>query len=258
MQKIVCIDMGNTSVHFGIVQGDAVIDSWRLPTDGLNMADTLHSLQHKHFDGVCVGSVVPNSTGILRDTVAQFEVPSVFYGDAGVESGIYIPFAHARDVGADIILNGVAAHHIYGGNVLVIDFGTATTFDVFSHEKEFCGTVIAPGAELSLETLYNKAAQLPKVDVAPTEKVVCITTTQCMQSGIFWGYLSLIEGITKRIKDEYNGDSRFGTHPVQVIATGGLAPLFCAYTQCIDHMHSGLTLIGLRLLFERNIQYEKL
>ncbi len=253
MDKIACIDIGNTSVHFGIVQGDTVLTQVRLPTDGLSMSDVLETLDNQDFEGVSVGSVVPNSTQIIRDAVAEFDVPSIFYGDTGVVSGIYIAFSHARDVGADIILNGMGAHHIYGGNVLIIDFGTATTFDVFSHHKEFCGTVIAPGVELSLETLYNKAAQLPKVEVIPTDKIVCTTTKTCMQSGIFWGYLSLIEGITHRIQKEYATDNRFGNQPMRVIATGGLAPLFHDYTDCIDYMHSTLTLIGLRLLFERNI-----
>ena len=253
MKKIVCIDIGNTNVHFGIMQGDEVLEKGRLLTNGLGMSDVLKVLQGKNFDGFSVGSVVPNMTDIIRDAVAQFDVPAVFYGDSNVQSGIYIPFPHARDVGADIILNGIGAHSIYGQNVLVIDFGTATTFDVFSHDKEFCGTVIAPGVELSLKTLYKNAAQLPKVDVRPTEKLVCTTTTECMQSGIFWGYLSLIEGVTARIKNEYADDNRFGNQPMRVVATGGLAPLFYGYTSCIDHIHSDLTLIGLQLLFERNM-----
>lgn len=253
MKKIVCIDMGNTSVHFGIVQGNMVLNKWRLPTNGLGMSDILVSLQDKHFEGFSVGSVVPNSTDIIRDSVAEFNVPSVFYGDMGISTGIYIPFAHARDVGADIILNGMASHYVYGTNVIIVDFGTATTFDVFSHNKEFCGTVIAPGVELSLTTLYKNAAQLPKVSVVPTQKVVCTTTTECMQSGIFWGYLSLIEGVIKRIKTEYDADTRFGNQPMCVVATGGLASLFSDYTNSIDYIHSDLTLLGLNLLFERNI-----
>lgn len=253
MKHILCIDVGNTSVHCGIISQGNVLQKWRLDTYGLTMSDMLASLANIHFDGACVGSVVPHITGIICDSLAQCDVPVVRYGDTGITTGINVPFAHARDVGADIILNGMASQSLYQGNTIILDFGTATTFDVFTHAQEFCGTVIAPGVDVSLQALYEKTAQLPRVDVAPTPDVVCTTTKDCMQSGIFWGYLSLIEGVLARIHMQYKDDTRFGHQPTHVIATGGLAPLFKDYTDCIDIIHSDLTLIGLGLLYERNI-----
>ena len=168
-------------------------------------------------------------------------------GDRDVRLGLRIDMDRPREVGADRLVNAIAAHKIYGGDLIVIDFGTATTFDVVGADGSYQGGVIAPGINLSLEALHRAAAKLPRIAVERTQTVIGKDTVPAMQAGVFWGYVGLIEGLVRRIVDEYG-------KPMTVIATGGLAPIFFNATDAIQHADPDITLVGLLEIHRLNIQ----
>ena len=249
-KSILCIDVGNTNITFGLYENDVQLCSWRLETTKnltINMiVDSIKANDSFNCRGVIIGSVVPKITTLLQELGTVLSHANVlFCDDSSVDWGFKILSGDSREVGTDILLNGVAGFEKYKKAMLIIDFGTATTFDVFDDNGDFLGTVIAPGVNLSLRALYQAAAQLPEVSVAPTDKVVGTNTRDCMQSGIFWGYISMVEGLVSRIQNELEVD-------LQVIATGGLAPLFEEKTSVINTLEQSLTLDGLYILAKRN------
>ena len=253
---LLTIDSGNTNVVFAVFDGDEQRGVWRASSDPKRTADeyavwltqlmALKGLSLKDVTGVIVANVVPAARFSLRKLCnVYFDAEPLIVGAPDVELGIENRIDRPESAGADRLANAVAAHHHYGGPAIVIDFGTATNFDIVDAEGNYIGGVLAPAAQHSVEALYRVAAQLPRVSIERPEKVIGKDTVPAMQSGIFWGYVGLIEGLTSRIKKEFGQE-------MKVIGTGGLAPVYAAATEAIDEVDQDLTLRGLVLIYRHN------
>ena len=253
---LLAIDAGNTNIVFAICEGDMVRAQWRATTNTARTADeyavwlaellALEKLTFKDMDQAIIATVVPAALFDLRSFVRRYlNVDPVVIGGEGVDLGIGINADRPDAVGADRVVNAVAAHDRYKGALIVVDFGTATTFDVVAENGDYEGGVIAPGVNLSVEALHQAAAMLPRVAVQRTANVIGKDTVPAMQSGIYWGYVALIEGLIARIKAEYG-------KPMTVIATGGLASLFTKQVDAIEHYDPDLTIRGLVIIHARN------
>jgi type III pantothenate kinase len=254
------IDVGNTQTVVGLFAGDGEEGSgelthhWRVNTHPMYTADelalqlsqllALDDLTLADATGVVICSVVPPLQAALRQvTSRRLDVPTVVVGP-GVRTGMPILVDNPKEVGADRIADAVAAFERYGGPTIVVDFGTATNFEVISQRGEYLGGVLFPGVEVSLNALTSKAALLPRVEIAAPSAVLGKSTVEALQSGIFHGFGSLVEGVCARLKAEVG--------PATVVATGGLAPLVLPSTNAIDHHEPWLTLYGLRAIYHRN------
>ena len=255
---LLAINANNTNTVFAVWDGDRLAGIWRAATDARRTADEyvvwldhllgLENLSRRQIDGTVVASVVPEANFNLRRLCHNYcRSEPLVVGEPGVVLGARALVDRPEEVGADRLVNTVAAHDRYKGPLIVVDFGTATTFDVIDGDGNYCGGVIAPGITLSLQTLATAAAKLPSVPIARTDRVIGTSTVACMQSGIFWGYVGLVEGLVRRIREERN-------EAMAVIATGGLAPLFDSATAVVDKVDPNLTLWGLRLIYQRNQQ----
>ncbi len=253
---ILTIDSGNTNIVFAVFDGGKLKASWRAANDTRKTADefgiwlsqlmALDGLKREDIDGAIIASVVPAIIYSLKSLCLRyFKVEAMVLGDPGVDPGLKVLLDNPEEAGADRIANAVAAFQTYGGPLIVLDFGTATTFDVVTGEGDFAGGCIAPGINLSLEALHMAAAKLPRVAIEPPPKVIATTTSTAIKSGVFWGYVGLIEGIVQRIQQEYGAK-------MMVVATGGLAPLFRRHTSVIQHLDPDLTLRGLEDIYRRN------
>ncbi len=253
---LLAINCGNTNVVFAVFAGEDLHGSWRAATEVRRTADeyavwlmqlmALQGMTPADIDGAIVATVVPEALFNLKTLVRRyFACEPLIVGDDAVRLGIKIDIDRPEDAGADRLVNAVAAHRRYGGPLIVVDFGTATSFDVVNDRGDYIGGVIAPGVNLSLDALYMAAAKLPRVAVQRPRRVIGKSTVPAMHSGIFWGYVGLIEGLVARIQAEYGA-------PMKVIATGGLAPLFHDATGVIEHTDPDLTLHGLEMLYRLN------
>jgi type III pantothenate kinase len=202
-------------------------------------------LQREDVSAAVIGTVVPAALYHLRRLCRDWFAIEPLIARATLDWGFDVKVDNPEEVGADRLLNALAGHRRFGGPLIVVDFGTATTFDVVDKDGAYLGGVIAPGINLSLEALHHAAARLPRIGIGRPQAVIGRSTVPAMQSGVYWGYIGLIEGLVGRIKAEYGG-------PMKVIATGGLAPLFAEGTLVIEQIDPDLTLDGLRLLAERN------
>lgn len=256
---LLAIDSGNTNVVFSVYDGDEAKGVWRCSNNPRRTADeymvwltqlmVLEGVDRAKIDGAIIASVVPEALFHLVSLCTRyFGCEPLVIGDPGVELGVEILIDRPEQVGADRLVNAVAAHDRYRKPLIVVDFGTATTFDVVDGDGNYAGGVIAPGINLSLEALYMAASKLPRVEIRPTEKVIGTATVPAMQSGIFWGYIGLIEGLVSRIRDE------FGVSDMKVIGTGGLAPMFAEATTLFDQIDRDLTIHGLVLIYKRNTE----
>lgn len=254
---LLAIDSGNTNVVFAVYDGDKRLGVWRCVNDSKRTADEyavwLHQLmaiKNIEFDAIehtILASVVPEASFNLESLCRRYfagEPLVVKYGE-DIKLGIEILLDNPKQVGADRIVNAIAGHKKYGGPLIIIDFGTATTFDICDENGNYYGGVIAPGPNLSLKSLYMAAAQLPLVEIKPPERVIGTDTVTAMQSGIFWGYVCMLEGMIERIKKDFGQEMR-------VVATGGLSDIFAACTTSIEEIDRGLTLDGLVEIFNRN------
>jgi type III pantothenate kinase len=253
---LLAINANNTNTVFSVWDGEALKGAWRAATDARRTADEyvvwldhllgLEGLARRDLDGVIVASVVPEANFNLLTLCRRYcNSEPLLVGEPGVVLGAKALVDRPEEVGADRLVNTVAAHDRFKGPLVVVDFGTATTFDVVDKGGNYCGGVIAPGINLSLTALHMAAAKLPSVTIQRTDRVIGKHTVACMQSGLFWGYIGLVEGLVTRIKQEFGA-------PMAVVATGGLAPLFNGATAVIEHTDPNLTLWGLRLIYERN------
>jgi type III pantothenate kinase len=253
---LLAINANNTNTVFAVWDGERLRGAWRAATDARRTADeyvvwldhllALSELSRRDIAGTIIASVVPEVNFNLRRLCRDYcRSDPLIVGEPGVIIGAQALVDRPEEVGADRLVNTVAAHARHKGPLIVVDFGTATTFDVVDGAGNYCGGVIAPGINLSLQALAMAAAKLPSVPIGRTDKVIGTSTVACMQSGIFWGYVGLVEGLVARIKAEFGA-------PMTVIATGGLAPLFDGATPVIERTDAELTLAGLRLVFERN------
>lgn len=262
---LIAIDCGNTSIAFGLYEGRAPEGRfravYRMETDAAGADAKTYAarlarerdsagLGEAPLEGAAIACVVPEAAaGLVAFAREATGTEPGVVGAPGVETGARALIDDPAEVGADRLVNAVAAHALHPGPAIVLDFGTATTFDVVTAEGDFAGGVIAPGVNLALDALHQAAALLPAVDVVKPERVIGAGTVAAMQSGIYWGYVGLIEGIVARIRTEYGEEP---DHPFKVIATGGLAPLFAEGTGIIDAAEPELTLLGLVLVHQRN------
>lgn len=252
---LLTIDVGNTNTVLGVFEGPELRVHWRLTTRREQTTDEYGILVRNLFassttepdqiDGIAIASVVPPLTPVLVALAREYLGREPLVVEPGVKTGMPILYEPPGDVGADRILNGVAAFAAMGGPVVVVDFGTATTFDVVTGKGEYAGGVICPGIGISADALFQRAARLPRVDVRHPGRVVGRSTVTSMQSGLYFGYASMCEGILGRIRGELGG-------PMRVIATGGLAETLAADIPSIEKVDPVLTLTGLRLIWERN------
>jgi type III pantothenate kinase len=255
---LLAIDAGNTNLVFALIDGGAIKTRWRIATDPRRTADEyavwLHQLlelegySKADVDAVIIGTVVPRALHNLEVLASKyFHVEPLIAGSDAAEWPLALDVDEPQNVGADRALNAIAAHAKYQGNLIVIDFGTATTFDLVGPSGAYKGGIIAPGINLSLDALVNAAAKLPRIAIEAPEgnlSVIGRTTQSQMQIGIYWGYVAMIEGLTDRMRREIDG-------PETVIATGGLATLFDKHTQVFDAIEPDLTIQGLSLLYQK-------
>ena len=255
---LLAVDVGNTNVVFALIDGRDILGRWRIATDPRRTADEyavllLQLLQLQGFSPtqvtrVIVSTVVPRALHNIQVLSNKyFHRDAWIAGDAPVEWGLRIDIEQPRSLGADRAVNAIAAHARFAGDLVVVDFGTATTFDVIDGEGTYKGGIIAPGINLSLEALVNAAARLPRIAIEPPRNngsVIGRTTEDAMHIGVFWGYVGMMEGLIARLRNEIG-------RPVTIIATGGLAVLFHDHTTIFDHVETDLTLEGLALLAER-------
>src|SRR5881227_2329268 len=253
---LLAINANNTNTVFAIWDGADLKGSWRTATEGKRTADeyvvwldhllALDGLARGDVDGAVIASVVPEVNFNLLTLCRKYcKTDPLIVGAKGVKLGTKALVDQPEEVGADRLVNTVAAHDRYRGPLIVVDFGTATTLDVVDGRGNYCGGVIAPGINLSLAALHMAAAKLPSVRISRTDRVIGKDTVSCMQSGLYWGYIGLVEGLVGRIKTEFGAAMR-------TIGTGGLAPLFAGATDAIDKVDPDLTLWGLRLIYQRN------
>jgi type III pantothenate kinase len=251
--NLLVVDLGNTNLVLGVYRDEELVASWRLATARERTADEYGILArqlvgdalHASLEGAIVASVVPPLNSAMAFMVQKYFGVEPMFVEPGVKTGIAIQVDNPLEVGADRIVNCVAAHHEFGGPTVIVDFGTATTFDVVTADAKFIGGVIAPGLTISAEALFARAARLPRVDVRKPDNVIGTNTVVNMQSGIYFGYLGLVDGILARIKREVPGLQR-------VIATGGLAPLFADESEHIQLVDPELTMKGLKIIYQRN------
>ncbi|MEX1210609.1 MAG: type III pantothenate kinase [Candidatus Nanopelagicales bacterium] len=251
--SLLAIDVGNTNTVLGLFDGDELTRSWRIKTDARSTADemalTFSGLLQGQppLSGIALCSTVPAVLREMRQMLTAYhvDVPTVIV-EPGTKTGVPILTDNPKEVGADRIVNTIAAHQIYGGPSIVVDFGTSTNLDVVSAQGEFLGGALAPGIEISLDALASRAAQLRKVELVRPRSVIGKNTVEALQAGALYGFAGQVDGLVRRIEDEIG--------PVTaVIATGGLAPIVVPESQTITHHDPDLTLIGLRLVFEKNI-----
>lgn len=257
---LLAIDAGNTNVVFAVFEGDAKRGQWRISTDSQRTADeyavwlfslmAMKGLRPVDIHAAILSSVVPAATfNLVRLCTDHFGCRPMRVGDPEVDLGIAVRLDNPREAGADRLVNAIAAASRYRPPLIVVDIGTGTTFDVVNENGDFVGGVIAPGPNLALDALHRVAAQLPKVDIVRPPQVIGRGTVGAMQSGMFWGYTSMIEGLIGRIAAEL---SPTGDPPVSVIVTGGLGRLFAEASGMIHHVDNELTMRGLLLVHKRN------
>ena len=252
---LLALDVGNTNTVIGVFDGTALKVHWRLSTRRAGTSDEygifikglfdFAGLDFRAVTAVILSTVVPPVQAPLEEMSRQFFGAEAMIVGPGIKTGMPILYESPRDVGADRIVNAVAAFEAYGGPCIVVDFGTATTFDAISTKGEYQGGAICPGIGISAEALFQRAAKLPRVDIVKPKAVIGKNTVGSMQAGLYFGYLSLVEGIVARMREELGGRPK-------VIATGGLAQLVLGDSTLVDHVDPLLTLNGLRILFERN------
>ncbi len=252
---LLAIDIGNTEITLGVFEGEELRATWHLATRIHRVADEyaalmMNLLQHQNMKlqdikEIAICCVVPPLLAAFVDMCRRYFSVTPLVVGAGVKTGVRIRMDNPREVGADRIVNAAAAHHLYGGPVIITDFGTATTFDVVSKDGDYLGGAIAPGVGIAAESLFIRAAMLPRVELVHPRHVIGSNTTSAMQSGIIYGYIGLVEGIVSRIQQELGEKTK-------VVATGGYAELIANETSVIDTVNPDITLIGLRLIYDMN------
>jgi type III pantothenate kinase len=256
---LLAIDVGNTNIVLGVFERGELVRSWRLHTDRERTADELGLIVHGLFrqgriepsriDAVVLASVVPPLTTTVSNMLWRDFERKALVVDPARNAGMPILYDNPAEVGADRIVNAIAAYEAYGGEgtrpLVICDFGTATTLDAVSAKGEYLGGAICPGVTISADALFQRAARLPRIDVRKPATVVGRTTVGAMESGLFYGYVGMVEGLVRRMSDELGGNAI-------CVATGGLALVIAPETPLIDHVEVDLTLQGLRIVWERN------
>ena len=252
---LLAIDIGNTNIVVGVFDGEKLKATWRLGTDVHKLEDeyaallldllSMKGLAFADIDDAIISSSVPPLVTVFEELCRRYFEATPMVVGPGIKTGVRISIENPREVGADRVVNAAAAHKLYGGPLIVIDFGTATTLDAVSEEGDYLGGAIAPGIVISSEALFEHAAKLPRVELVRPPKAIGRNSVSAMQSGIVFGYVGLIEGIVARMQKELGGTAK-------VIATGGLANIIASETGVVDAVDLDLTLVGLRLIYELN------
>jgi type III pantothenate kinase len=253
---LVVADIGNTHTVLGLYEGDELVHRWRLRTETERTSDEWGLTLRQLFElaerdigtvgGIAISCVVPPAThSIRRASRRVFDVEPLIVGP-GVRTGLAIRYDNPREVGADRVVNAVSAFALAGGACIVVDFGTATTFDCLATDGSYLGGAIAPGVGIALDALVTRAAKLPRVEIVKPRSAIGKTTEESMQSGLLYGYVSLVDGLVDRLSKEIDGE-------VKVIATGGLAGVIAKESRTIETVEPNLTLEGLRLIYRRNV-----
>ncbi|MFC1919411.1 type III pantothenate kinase [Chloroflexota bacterium] len=252
---LLAIDIGNTNITLGIFQNGTLKTRWRIATSIHRLSDeyaTLllalletESISRSSVTEAVLCSVVPPLTTTFTEMCSRYFTVEPLVVEAGVKTGVSIVMDNPHEVGTDRVVNAAGANHLYGGPVIIIDFGTATTLDVVSDKGEYLGGVIAPGVTLGAEALFTRTAALPRVEIVRPKRVIGKNTVGAMQSGIIFGYVGLVDGLVGRIQEELGKKAK-------VIATGGLASIISKETSIIQTVEPDLTLIGLRIIYEMN------
>ena len=253
---LLVFDVGNTNMVIGVYEGKTLVKDWRICTDIHKTSDeygmlisnllTYDNIDLKSIDDVIISSVVPNVMYALENFCIKYCEKKPMIVGPGIKTGLNIKYDNPKQVGADRIVNAVAAIEKYGSPLIIVDFGTATTFCAISEKGEYLGGTICPGLKISSEALFNGAAKLPRVELHKPGKTICKTTVEAMQSGIIYGYVGQVEKIISMMKKELCSED------VKVIATGGLSSLIHSETDSIDYVDKFLTLEGLRLIYRKN------
>jgi type III pantothenate kinase len=252
---LLTIDIGNTNLTLGLYDGNNMLAHWRLATDharmpdeyGLQFQGLLQNVGHhaRELKGVCLASVVPQLTSRVVQACREYLNQEPFIVDVGIKTGIRVKYEDPRSVGADRIADAVAVMYLYGGPACVIDFGTATTFNAITKDGEYLGGAITAGIYLATEALFTHAAKLPRIDLQRPPSIIGRNTVHAMQSGLLFGYVSMVEGMVERFRKELGPQ-------MKVIATGGLAEIIAQETDVIQIIAPWLTLDGLRILWDLN------
>lgn len=256
---ILLVDVGNTNIVLGVHKDNEYIASWRISTDANKTSDeygiqvmqlfSQHNLNPKEVKGIIISSVVPNIMHSLENMIRKcFSIEPVIVGP-GIKTGINIKYDNPKEVGADRIVNAVAACETYKRPIIIIDFGTATTFCVVTRAGDYLGGCIVPGIKISSDALFERAAKLPRVELEVPRNIICKNTISSMQAGILYGYIGQVEYIVSKMKDEMK---RKRNEVPYVVATGGLSKLIAKETDAIDKVDNDLTLEGLKILYYKN------
>lgn len=258
---LLAFDVGNTNIALGLFDGAELLESWRLETDNSKTADEYGMLINQLFEysnldtdiveSIIISTVVPSVLYTLQHLSRKYFGKNAIVIGAGIKTGLIVKYDNPKQVGADRIVNAVAAYEKYGGPLVIIDFGTATTFCAVSQNAEYLGGTIAPGLKISSDALFEKTAKLPKVELEEPGHVICKNTIESMQSGLVYGHMGVVELITNKMKAELRQYDATAPEP-KVIATGGLATLIESGIECVDYVDKMLTLEGLQMIYEKN------